>query len=137
MKKNASVHNEKSLSRGFGLIEMLVVVAIIGIIGAIGIPAVSAYKVRMEEAKAKRNAQSLASVYTAAQAAGLDFYSDDLNNDVKALAVRVAKGGTVSEGVFQGAFFGVKKLSESEIEESISYLTFNEEQRQLVFIVNG
>jgi prepilin-type N-terminal cleavage/methylation domain-containing protein len=65
----------KLASKGFSLVEMLVVIAIIGVIAAIAVPQISDFTDAAKLSKHKRNAQNLASVCSAAQAAGLDMVS--------------------------------------------------------------
>ena len=62
-----------SKKKGFSLVELLVVIAVIGVIAAIAIPAMSNIFGNSRTAKAKRNAQNIASAYAAARAAGASF----------------------------------------------------------------
>jgi prepilin-type N-terminal cleavage/methylation domain-containing protein len=96
-------------SKAFSLVEMLVVVAVIGIISAISISQIGRLNDSAKDAQYRRNAQAIASVFSAAQAAGLDFYvPGDKNSTVTA----VVAGGTVTaEGPFKNAFFGVPGLN--------------------------
>jgi type IV pilus assembly protein PilA len=61
---------KKNVKAGFSLVEMLVVIAVIGIMAAIAIPTISSMTAKAKENKSKRNAQNLASVWSAAIAAG-------------------------------------------------------------------
>ena len=56
--------------RGFSLVEMLVVISVIGIIAAIGVPAIGNITDKADTEGAKRNAQSIASLYNSARAVG-------------------------------------------------------------------
>ncbi len=105
-------------TRAFSLVEMLSVVAVIGIVSAIAVPNIGRINESARIAAAKRNAQSIASVCASAQAAGLDFVTDDLTQSI----ANVVQGGTASEGVFAGAFFGVPALSEAERFAATRYL---------------
>ena len=62
-----------SKKKGFSLVELLVVIAVIGVIAAIAIPAMSGIFENSRTAKARRNAQNIASTYAAARAAGASF----------------------------------------------------------------
>lgn len=69
--------NKLTLTKGFSLVELLVVIAVIAIIAAIAIPNIANITGQATQAKNQRNAQSLASVSAAARAAG---YSADVAN---------------------------------------------------------
>ena len=68
-------HKKKALNKGFSLVEMLVVIAVIGIIAAIAVPQIGRINESAKDATNRRNAQSIASIYASAQAAGHDFFS--------------------------------------------------------------
>lgn len=116
------VISKKKRSRGFSLIELLVVVAIIAIIAAIAIPAIGNTNNAASEAKDKRNAQSLASLCMAAQTAGVDFFAaGDLDQTIQ----NCVTGGTVTDGAFAGEFFGVPGLGADEMAGAKVYLELN------------
>ena len=80
----------KSLSKhqpndGFSLVELLVVIAVIGVIAAIAIPAMSGIFENSGNAKARRNAQSIASMYSSLRAAGASVASPDATTIAEAL----------------------------------------------------
>jgi prepilin-type N-terminal cleavage/methylation domain-containing protein len=60
----------KQSKGGFSLVELLVVIAVIGIIAAIAIPAMSGIFASSRDAKNRKNAQALVSVFNSAAAAG-------------------------------------------------------------------
>ena len=71
----------------FSLVEMLVVIAVIGVIAAIAVPNISKINRGAKFAKDQRNAQQIASVVSAADAAGYDFVAeggDDLAGTIDA-----------------------------------------------------
>ena len=112
----------KIASKGFSLVEMLVV--IIGVIAAIAVPQIADFTDAAETAKSKRNAQNLSSVASAAQAAGLDFTVD---GDGVALSVAdtveaIVGGAPVDGGSFDGKFFGVPSMGEAEQTAAAAYL---------------
>ncbi len=115
-------NTKKVLNKGFSLVEMLVVIAVIGIIAAIAVPNIGKINDSAKEAKNRRNAQSLASVFASAQAAGLNFYVD---TDPTATLDAIIAGDTVTEaGPFQGTFFGVPNLSDDDRDAAQAYLNF-------------
>jgi len=69
-KKEMKTALKKNLKAGFSLVEMLVVIAVIGIMAAIAVPTIGNMTAQAKLNKNKRNAQSAASVWASAQAAG-------------------------------------------------------------------
>ncbi len=67
-----ALKNNKVIKAGFSLVEMLVVIAVIGIMAAIAVPTIGNMTATAKTNKAKRNAQSAASVWASAAAAGAD-----------------------------------------------------------------
>lgn len=114
------MNNRRRSSSAFSLVEMLSVIAVIGVIAAIAVPNISQINEAASEAKDRRNAQNLASVCASAQAAGLNFV--DGGGDVSATVAAVSSGGTVSGGVFDGAYFGIS-LSGQEQTRVLPYLS--------------
>lgn len=116
------VNKSLSLKRGFSLVEMLVVIAVIGIIAAIAVPNIGKINDAAKDATNRRNAQSIASIYASAQAAGLDL-SD--GTDVKKTIAKVVTGGKVTdEGPFKDSFFGVPSMSTADQTAAAPYLKF-------------
>ena len=115
--------NTKLLKKnaGFSLVEMLVVIAVIGIIAAIAVPNIGRINQAADESKDMRNAQNLASVCAAAQAAGKDFVS---GTDVSATVDNIVSGATINApgNPFNTTFFGVPNLSDAEQSGAESYL---------------
>lgn len=110
----------KIASKGFSLVEMLVVIAIIGVIAAIAVPQIADFTSSAEVSKNKRNAQNLSSVCAAAQAAGLDFV---VTGSVPDTVTAIVDGSTVSGGSFDGKFFGVPNMQAAEKTAVEPYLT--------------
>ncbi len=73
------------------------------------------------DSKARRNGQQLSAVFSAAQAAGLDFLDPDSLEDT---ITTVVAGGTISDSgsPFYKTFFGVPNLTEQEQEAAAEYL---------------
>lgn len=56
---------------GFSLIELLVVIAVIAVIAAIAIPSITGVVAATNDTKNRQNAQTIASTFVAARAAGM------------------------------------------------------------------
>jgi prepilin-type N-terminal cleavage/methylation domain-containing protein len=94
------VQVKRIAKKGFSLVELLVVIAVIGIMAAIAIPQISNINKNSQIAKDKRNAQNIASVYTAALAAGAA-----VNQDTLATAITDLAGGINGTGQFSTTSF--------------------------------
>lgn len=110
-----------SASQGFSLVEMLVVIAVIGIMAAIAVPNFGRVNEASNEAKDKRNAQNLAAIFHSGEGAGLNLEGADLDSTIDL----VVAGGTVTEGVFAGQFFGLMGLSSEEQDKAAQYLDYS------------
>lgn len=114
--------NTKVLKKnaGFSLVEMLVVIAVIGIIAAIAVPNIGRINDAADQSKDMRNAQNLASVCAAAQAAGHDF----VGGSVTATVDNIVSGATINApgNPFNTTFFGVPNMSDAEQTGAESYL---------------
>lgn len=122
--------NTKLLKKnsGFSLVEMLVVIAVIGIIAAIAVPNIGRINDAATDSKDMRNAQNVASVYAAAQAAGLDFNDASHGAGVEADTIQwVVDGDTVNEAgnPFDGTFFGVPGLAADDVSGADAYLSLS------------
>lgn len=106
--KNTKLNLKKSLKAGFSLIEMLVVIAVIGVIAAIAIPNIGNINDSARTSAAQRNAQSCASVYSSAIAAG---YTPTTQPTTAADAVELLRTGvSPTSGTFNGKVFQVPNL---------------------------
>lgn len=105
---------------------MLVVIAVIGILAAIAVPNVGRINTAAQDSKNRRNAQQIASVCSAAQAAGLDFFArPTTSTDLATVVGRVVQGNTVPDTTspFYNQFFGVPGLSTVETAAARAYLS--------------
>src|SRR5690349_15437742 len=119
---NSPLSTLSSRRGAFTLTEVLLVVSILGILTAIAVPAMNQYQVEMQATKARRNAQTVANIYTGAQVTGLEFY--DGTNDLTHIVKKVVAGGVVTEGPLAGQVFGVKGLSDAEVADALPHLQF-------------
>ena len=106
-----------NFKKGFSLVELLVVIAVIGVIAAIAIPAMSGIFENSRLAKARRNAQNIASTYAAARAAGASFSG----TTAAAVAAELNTGKT-GAGQFLTTNFQVV-LATAEVDGATAYLT--------------
>jgi len=103
------------------LVELLVTIAVIAVVAAIAIPNISSISQSAEEAKVQRNAQAIASTYSAAVAAGL------ATNGIASLsnAIAIMAAGTNVPTGNTSQFFRVDGLTEPEITKAADrYLRF-------------
>ena len=114
---NTKLNTKNVLSKGFSLVEMLVVIAVIGIIAAIAIPSIGSINNSAQIATAKRNAQNLASVYQSGLADGVAWGATDVATGVAA----VKTGGTGTDGTY----FGVKGLDTDATNNAVTYLEWD------------
>lgn len=126
------ITKKNPLVAGFSLVEMLVVIAVIGIIAAIAIPNIGKINDSAKDARKRRNAQSIASVFAAANAAGLDFATTPTTAaDEAGVIANVISGSTISEATspFNGATFSVKGVvtatAQSETLGAAKYLAWD------------
>ncbi|MGY8641239.1 MAG: prepilin-type N-terminal cleavage/methylation domain-containing protein [Verrucomicrobiales bacterium] len=126
------ITKKNPLVAGFSLVEMLVVIAVIGIIAAIAIPNIGKINDSAKDARKRRNAQSIASVFAAANAAGLDFSTTPAAATTEAdVIANVITGSTIAEATspFNGATFSVKGVvtatAQSETDGAAKYLAWD------------
>ena len=86
-----------SFQSAFSLVELLVVIAVIAVIAAIAIPNIAGITQQAAKSSGKRNAQNLASVSTAAVAAGYTNIASGLDTAIQALTngISVTNNGQV------------------------------------------
>ncbi len=106
---------------GFSLFEMLMAVALIGILSAIAIPVLSG-KNTYDVARDRRNAQEMAGVSIAAQAAGLNFV---VPGDLNATVRNILAGGSPTTGAFKGQSFRATGVAEADALRAATYLQIN------------
>ncbi|MGK0189762.1 MAG: prepilin-type N-terminal cleavage/methylation domain-containing protein [Verrucomicrobiales bacterium] len=109
---------------GFSLIELLVVIAVIGIITAIGIARFQGVTESTDTVVARRNAQTIATIATSAQAAGDKIVAAATNID-EAVAIIIA-GTAEGIGNFADMKFQVADLSPDEVERAKVFLDFTD-----------
>jgi type IV pilus assembly protein PilA len=113
-----AIKGKSRVHAAFSLIELLVVIAVIGIIAAIAIPNIGNLTAGAGVAKNQRNAQNLASVFSAARAAGntSTFATKEL-----AVAALVTSPGLAGLGT-SPATFRVPNLAAGDQTTALVYL---------------
>lgn len=101
--------------------ELLVVISVIGIIAALSISQVSNLIKNGDMVKAQRNAQTIANIASAAQAAGND--TIELASDLDA-ALQIVADGTGGDGSFTDMEFSFSDLGPDEVTKAKVYLDF-------------
>jgi len=120
MKNTKLVSSNKG---AFSLVEMLVVIAVIGVLAAIAVPNIGRINDAANESKDRRNAQQLASVANAAQAAGYDFVAEDGPGAADVVSA-IVTGTTIDDPTspFDETYFGVPNMSAQEQEDALLFL---------------
>jgi prepilin-type N-terminal cleavage/methylation domain-containing protein len=121
----------KNVKAGFSLVEMLVVIAVIGIIAAIAVPTIGNITSQANSSKAKRNAQSLASVCASAVAAGATFESTSVADIVDDL-VDSGVFGSADSG-FDTTLFKVPNVSEIEKTNAAQHLSYDTYAKMIIY----
>jgi len=90
---------------GFGLTELLMVVAILGVITALALPALAGVLQGGRSAKSKQQAQTIAQTFAAAEAVGAVFAIPSREGVVDALT---RPEGVTGRGIFENVIFSVR-----------------------------
>jgi len=114
-----AIKGKSRVHAAFSLIELLVVIAVIGIIAAIAIPNIGNLTAGADIAKNQRNAQNLASVFSAARAAG----------NVEPFATTTAAVDGVIAGLAgrgsPAASFRVPNMADADRDTALPFLTLS------------
>jgi type IV pilus assembly protein PilA len=99
-------HLSRSLTRGFSLVEMLIVITIIALIAAIAIPNIGNTSSAAQASKNRRNAQTITSIFMSGAAAGVSWNTTTLD----AAIADVVAGKAPLGGAFSGRMFKVPSM---------------------------
>lgn len=127
MKYETKNHHDQ----GFSLVEMLVVIAVIGIIAAIAVPSIGSISGQANTNKAKRNAQTIASLYNASRGVGAVYAADNTSDLIDEL-VAGKEGPELA-----GTSFKMSDLSDEEKTAAMAYVSYNSASDLMVFYPDG
>ena len=113
-------------ARGFSLVELLVTIGVLGVITAISIIAINPVTRNAHVNKDMRNAQSIAAVAGASQAAGAVLDLSSLDS-----AIAQLKEGVSGSGTFSSSTFKVAPFTSEQVEDLRPYLSI--QNNSLVF----
>lgn len=108
-------------SRGFSLVELLVVIAVIGIIASIAIPSLSSIFGESKTAKNQRNAQNIVSLYNSARSSG----ATGIDTSSKATIISALMSGVTVADVsspFNGKRFSMGTMDSTSITDVQPYI---------------
>lgn len=114
-----SIRPLRALCPGFSLVEMLIVIAVLGVMAAIALNNLTNHREVIKQTRNRRNAQEMASLCIAAQAAGVSFV---VPGDPAQTARNAVIGATATNGSFAGKTFRLPGLQEEEIVAAAYYL---------------
>lgn len=127
---NASISSTKNTTTsGFSLFELLTFVAIIGIMASMVIPFFGNQD-QIQQATAKRNAQSFCTLANSASAAGNNVTVGVIS--VEDAFKRLAKGITITRGSFKGSVFKLPSMNEQEIKNASAFAKI--ENGELIYL---
>ena len=113
----------KNLKRAFSLCEMLVAIAVIGMIAALAVPSLAGILHQGCSLKTTRNAQTIATTYSAARAAGATF--KNASTDLRGMVTELFEGKH-GAGHMATSFFSVSRLKAKDLDAVLQLLRFNE-----------
>ena len=117
---------------GFSIVELLVCIALITVVTSLGIPLLHGAS-EAQDAKDKRNAQSLCSLSVIAQASGVGLIDADMSK-VEALEA-LRQGVVVPDGPMRGRIFRINNLPDGDLSAAARYVQLLD--GQLFYNVNG
>ncbi len=123
--------NHKNHNLGFSLVEVLVVIAVIGILAGIAIGAMSNTNETAKTNAAKRNAQTLCSLYSSARSVGALFSSNTKEGILDEL-IEGRNGADLS-----GSTFKMSPLGVGDKTAALAYCAFDSATESLTYHDDG
>ncbi len=122
--------NKLSFQSAFSLVELLVVIAVIAVIAAIAIPNIAGITQNAAKTSGLRNAQNLASISSAAIAAGAT--ATQMGGSMPTVISNLAIGMTVTNGSITNGPFRVDGLP-ADLSKVTNNLTFDAATGALIY----
>ena len=125
-------------TRGFSLVEMLVVIAVVGVVSAIAVTSMNGIQPDARLQAAKQNAKVIVTTYQAATAAGAYSAPNGFGGlTSKTDLLNKLQAGVNGAGVFAAEVFAISDLDPNTQADAEAFLRYDAQLDSLLFDPNG